>query len=106
MKLAAFPKCYMDDLCVHRTMTIFDWIAIVGKELRPLGVTGLETYHGTLESHEPKYLARVRAAQEDARGPQRFAPFLRLYLEGNPLSDAAKGEQLSALKAAGVRVAF
>jgi hypothetical protein len=21
-KLAAFPKCYMDELCVHRTMTV------------------------------------------------------------------------------------
>ena len=27
-KLAAFPKCFMDDLCVHHTMTIFDWIEL------------------------------------------------------------------------------
>ncbi len=64
MKLAAFPKCYMDDICVHHTMTIFDWIELAGRELRPVGVTGLETYHGTLESHDPPYLARVRAAHE------------------------------------------
>jgi hypothetical protein len=25
-KLAAFPKCYVDELCVHRTMTLSDWI--------------------------------------------------------------------------------
>jgi len=66
LKLAAFPKCYMDDLCVHHTMTIFDWIALAAAELKPLGVTGLETYQGTLESHDPAYLARVRAAHEDA----------------------------------------
>ncbi len=66
MKLAAFPKCYMDDLCVHHTMTIFDWIDLAARELKPVGVTGLETYHGTLESHDPEYLARVRAAHEEA----------------------------------------
>ena len=27
-KLAAFPKCYMDELCVHRTMTLHDWIGM------------------------------------------------------------------------------
>jgi Leucine-rich repeat (LRR) protein len=46
----------------------------------------------------------VAAAQTDAGGQKNFAPFLRLYLEGNPLSDAAKGEQLTALKGAGVRI--
>ena len=34
----------------------------------------------------------VDAATADAKGPKRFAPFLRLYLEGNPLSDNAKNE--------------
>ena len=66
MKLAAFPKCYMDDICVNHTMTIFDWIDLAAAELKPLGVTGLETYHGTLESHDATYLARVRAAHEEA----------------------------------------
>lgn len=44
------------------------------------------------------------ACQADANGPKRFAPYLRLYLADNPLTDAAKGEQLAALKKAGVRV--
>ena len=43
------------------------------------------------------------AAEKDAAGPRRFAPYLRLYLAGNPLSDAAAG-QVERLKAAGVRV--
>jgi hypothetical protein len=30
-KLAAFPKCYMDELCVHRPMTIGDWIEMGAK---------------------------------------------------------------------------
>lgn len=46
----------------------------------------------------------VTAATEDAAGEKRFAPFLRLYVDGNPLSDAAKNQQLAALKAAGVRL--
>src|SRR5260370_37186288 len=37
-------------------------------------------------------------------GPRRFAPYLRLYLAGNPLSDAAKAQQLTALKGFGVRI--
>lgn len=46
----------------------------------------------------------VTAAKEDSEGEKRFAPFLRLYLAGNPLSEAAKSQQLEALKAAGVRL--
>ena len=46
----------------------------------------------------------VRAAKADAEGEKRFAPFLRLYLAGNPLSDGAKKEQLAALKQSGVRI--
>jgi internalin A len=46
----------------------------------------------------------VEAAKADAAGPKRFAPYLRLYLSGNPLSDAVKSAQLEAFKAAGVRI--
>src|SRR5262245_34797516 len=46
----------------------------------------------------------VAAAKTDAAGPRRFAPYLRLYLAGNPLSDAAKSEQLGELKKIGVRL--
>ncbi len=46
----------------------------------------------------------AEAAKADAAGPKRFAPYLRLYLAGNPLADATKSAQLDALKAAGVRI--
>ena len=46
----------------------------------------------------------VKSCEADAAGPKRFAPYLRLYLGGNPLSDAAKKDQLAALKKIGVRV--
>jgi Leucine-rich repeat (LRR) protein len=48
--------------------------------------------------------ALVKWAKADADGAKRFAPYLELYLAGNPLSDEAKSKQLPALKAAGVRL--
>jgi internalin A len=46
----------------------------------------------------------VSAAKADAEGEKRFAPYLHLYLAGNPLADAAKNTQLPALKGFGVRL--
>jgi len=46
----------------------------------------------------------VTAIEADAKGPMRVAPFLRLYLAGNPLGDAAKNQQIPALKKLGVKV--
>ena len=46
----------------------------------------------------------VEAAQADAKGDRRWAPYLRLFLAGNPLSEDAKTKQLAALKEAGVRL--
>ena len=37
-KLAAFPKCFMDELCIHHTMTLTQWIDLAAT----LGVDGLE----------------------------------------------------------------
>ena len=36
--------------------------------------------------------------------PRRFAPYLRLWLAGNPLSEESKTKHLAALKNAGVRL--
>jgi sugar phosphate isomerase/epimerase len=56
-KLAAFPKAFMDELCVHRTMTVFEWIALAST----LDIDGVELYSGFLES-DPAFLAGVRDA--------------------------------------------
>ncbi len=63
MKLAAFPKCFMDQLVVNCTMTIFDWIEMAAE----LPVDGLEMYSGFFRSFDPKYLDRVRASMERHR---------------------------------------
>lgn len=57
MKLAAFPKCYMDQLVVEHSMTVFDWIEMAAD----LPIRGLEMYDGFLESFEPAYLRKVRS---------------------------------------------
>ena len=47
-RLAAFPKCFMDQLCVDRTMTVFEWIELAAT----LGVDGLEFYSGFLRDDD------------------------------------------------------
>ena len=46
----------------------------------------------------------VAMAKKDAEGEKRFAPFLRIYLSGNPLSEEAKTKQLEELRSYGCRV--
>ena len=60
MKLAAFPKCFMDQLVRDRTMSVFDWIEMAAN----LPVNGLELYDGFLTSFEKPYLEKVRTAIE------------------------------------------
>ncbi|MGA2115617.1 MAG: sugar phosphate isomerase/epimerase family protein [Bryobacteraceae bacterium] len=58
-KLAAFPKCFMDQLCVDHTMTLFEWIELAAT----LGVDGLEFYSGFLEENNT-FLDKAKAALE------------------------------------------
>jgi sugar phosphate isomerase/epimerase len=56
-RLAAFPKCYIDALCVDRTMTLAEWIEIGAT----LGVEGLEFYSGFIED-DPGFLEKTKSA--------------------------------------------
>jgi len=56
-RLAVFPKCFMDQLCVERSMTVFEWIELAS----PLGVDGLEFYSGFVPEDHAQ-LSDVRAA--------------------------------------------
>ena len=56
-QLSAFPKCYMDELCVSKTMTLLEWLELAAT----LGVDGVEMYPGFFESFAPEYLERVKA---------------------------------------------
>lgn len=62
MRISAFPKCYLDDICVHKTMTVFDWI----EKSKSLGAEGLEMYSGFFESLDNAYIDRVGDAIQRA----------------------------------------
>ncbi|MBO0789727.1 MAG: sugar phosphate isomerase/epimerase, partial [Ktedonobacteraceae bacterium] len=57
-RIAAFPKCFMDELCVSRSISLLQWIEMAAT----LGVDGLEFYPGFFSSWERSYLGEVRAA--------------------------------------------
>ena len=57
MPLAAFPKCFLDDLVVRKTMTVEQWIAMAADSL---DVDGLEFYWGFVPHESPAELRRLR----------------------------------------------
>src|SRR6516162_3558346 len=62
LKIAAFPKCFIDEIAGRRSMSVFDWIEMA----RSLDADGLEMYDGFFTSLEPAYLDRVGEAISDA----------------------------------------
>ncbi len=54
MPLAAFPKCYLDQLCVSHEMSVDDWIEMSEE----LDVDGLEFYWGFTPYENPTELDR------------------------------------------------
>lgn len=57
-RIAAFPKCFINELCETRSMSIFEWIDLAAT----LEVDGLELYPGFLLSYERSYLKKVKQA--------------------------------------------
>ena len=58
MKIAAFPKCYLDEISLQRSMSVFDWIELA-KELEP---EGLEMYEGFFWSLDDAYISSIGVA--------------------------------------------
>ncbi len=58
MKIAAFPKCYLDEISQHRTMSVFDWIEMS----QSLGAEGLEMYEGFFTSLDDTYIDSIGEA--------------------------------------------
>jgi sugar phosphate isomerase/epimerase len=58
MKISAFPKCYLDDISVQRTMSIFDWIEMA----KTLGAEGLEMYVGFFPTLDNDFVDAVGEA--------------------------------------------
>jgi sugar phosphate isomerase/epimerase len=58
LKISAFPKCYLDEIAVRRSMSVFEWI----EKARALDADGLEMYEGFFTSLDRDYLDRVGEA--------------------------------------------
>lgn len=61
MPLAAFPKCFLDQLCVTGEMTLDEWVV----RSDDLDVDGLEFYWGFVPHQHPAELDRVRLMVEE-----------------------------------------
>jgi hypothetical protein len=46
----------------------------------------------------------VDMAKKDAMGEKRFAPYLKVYLSGNPLSEGARTGEVTELRGTGATV--
>ena len=57
-RIAAFPKCFMHELRISRSISIFDWIEMAST----LGLDGLELSPAFFTSFDLDYLAEVRDA--------------------------------------------
>jgi len=60
-KIAAFPKAFIDELCITGTMSLRQWIEMAAT----LDVPGLEFYHGFLGLNDPGRVALARRIVED-----------------------------------------
>ena len=85
VKLAAFPKCFMDALCVDHSMTIFEWIEMAST----LDVDGLEFYSGFVDSLDEPTLEKVKQA---LRAKKLEMPML-CYSPNFTVADAAQRQQ-------------
>src|SRR5947208_3016092 len=60
-KLAAFPKAFMDALCVNGSMTILQWVRLAAT----LDIDGLEFYAGFLGLQDSRNVSDARKAADD-----------------------------------------
>ena len=56
VQLAAFPKCFLDDILIHKSMTLFEWI----EQASQLPLDGLEMYYPFFEGKGDAYAEQVR----------------------------------------------
>lgn len=60
-KLAAFPKAYLDQLCVDGSMSLAEWIDLAST----LDIDGLEFYSGIIDLKDSKRWSEARKRVED-----------------------------------------
>jgi sugar phosphate isomerase/epimerase len=94
MPLAAFPKCFLDALCVERTMTSAQWIDLAADHLP---VDGLEMYAGFLPMDDP---AALRSLHRHAEGRGLSLPMLCYSPDFTRPDPAARGREVESARRA------
>ncbi len=85
VKLAAFPKCFMDQLCIEKSMSVFDWIEMAST----LDVDGLEFYSGFVSDLDEAVLERVRLALQ----AKKLEMPMLCYSPNFTIADAGKRQE-------------
>jgi sugar phosphate isomerase/epimerase len=62
LKISAFPKCYLDEISLRRSMSVFNWIDMA----KTLDADGLEMYEGFFTSLDTGYLDSIADAIDSA----------------------------------------
>ncbi len=93
VRLAAFPKCYLDAMLHEKSMTLFDWIEIASR----LPIEGVETYYPTLELEGAppglKYLQSVKARLHQANLEMPMMCFSPDFTQRDPQARAREVER-------------
>ncbi len=76
------------------------------EDIRPLGELTELSFLFLEQNRVSDLSTLVTMARRDAAGPTRFAPFWRVYLTGNPLSEEARTKQIEELRKLGGRITF
>src|SRR5689334_6214475 len=63
MPLAVFPKCFLDALCVTRSMSVTQWLDLAAS----LPVDGVELYSGFLNPADPEKLDSIHRQIRERR---------------------------------------
>jgi len=90
MPLAAFPKCFLDDLSVHKTMTVEEWIDLAAAQL---DIDGLEFYWGFTPGDDPAALRRLRARIEAHGLTMPMMCYSPDFIKPDPAKRAAEVEK-------------
>jgi len=56
VQLAAFPKCFLDEILIHKSMTLFEWI----EQASQINLNGLEMYYPFFEGQGDAYVEQVK----------------------------------------------
>lgn len=94
MPLAAFPKCFLDDLCVHHTLTVEQWI---DQAAEGLDIDGLEFYWGFTPHDDPPALTRLRRRIADRGLTMPMMCYSPDFIQPDP---ARRAEQVEGQKRA------